>query len=376
MSGYRWGQDDVRLMRTALALARRGLGTVAPNPSVGCVIVRDGVVLGRGWTRPGGRPHGETEALREAGPRAAGATAYVSLEPCNHFGKTPPCTRALLAAGIARVVVACEDPDPRVSGGGIRFLREAGLEVEVGLCAEEAREVNRGFFLRVAQGRPLVTLKLATTLDGRIATRSGDSRWITGEAARAWGHALRASHDAIMIGSNTAVADDPELTCRLPGLGHRSPVRIVLDSRLRLPLTSRLVRGARQVPVWVVALAGVDRLRAQAFADCGVEVIEVAGGEVGAIDMAEVLRALGSRGLTRVLAEGGARLAGSLLREDLVDGVEWFRAPSVIGGDGVAAVAGSGIDLLAQAPGFEGVGVRRAGPDLVESYVRRVRRDA
>lgn len=371
MASRQTGLDDAGWMRAAISLARRGLGTVAPNPSVGCVVVAGGRVVGRGWTQPGGRPHGETEALARAGALARGATAYVSLEPCNHHGKTPPCTEALLAAGIRRVVVACEDPDPRVSGGGVRRLREAGLDVDVGVCAEEAREVNRGFFLRMSEGRPLVTLKLASTLDGRIATHGGESKWITGETARAWGHGLRARSDAIMVGINTALADDPELTCRLPGLSHRSPVRVIVDSRLRLPLTSRLVRGARKVPTWVVAVDGVDRLRAQAFEDCGVEVIEVGSDPSGTLDMAEACRALGARGVTRLLVEGGARLAASLMRCRLVDRVEWFRAPKVIGGDGLPALVGFGTDRLADAAGFVRVGIRQAGADLVESYERR-----
>jgi len=214
---------DVRSMQAALALARRGLGTVWPNPAVGCVIVKEGRVVGRGWTQPGGRPHGETEALRRAGEGAVGATAYVSLEPCCHWGQTPPCVDALIAAGIRRVVVPLEDPDPRVAGGGLRRLHEAGLEVETGLCAAEAAEVNAGFFSRLRLGRPLVTLKLGTSLDGRIATASGESQWITGPPARERAHALRAAHDAIMVGTGTALADDPQLTCRLPGLAQRSP---------------------------------------------------------------------------------------------------------------------------------------------------------
>ncbi|HSK41065.1 MAG TPA: bifunctional diaminohydroxyphosphoribosylaminopyrimidine deaminase/5-amino-6-(5-phosphoribosylamino)uracil reductase RibD [Arenibaculum sp.] len=364
--------DDVALMRAAIGLGRRGLGTVAPNPSVGCVIVdSERRIAGRGWTQPGGRPHGETEALLRAGDRARGATAYVSLEPCNHYGKTPPCTEAIVAAGIRRVVVACEDPDPRVSGNGIRGLREAGLSVDVGICADEARDVNAGFMLRISDGRPLVTLKLATTLDGRIATRAGRSRWITGEAARAWGHGLRATHDAIMIGINTALADDPELTCRLPGLHHRSPVRIVVDSRLRLSLASRLVRQARTTPTWVLTLPGNDRLRVQAFVDCGICVIEIPPDENGTIDVARACRALGSRGMTRVLVEGGARLAASMLRDGLVDRIEWFRAPGIIGGDGIPAVAGFGVEDLQDAVGFVRTGIRQAGHDLVESYARR-----
>src|SRR5260221_1598385 len=231
--------SDVGHMRAAIALARRGLGDVWPNPAVGCVIVVNGIGVGRGWTQRGGGPNGEPEALAGAGAAARGATAYVSLEPCCHWGKTPPCTDALIAAGIARVVIPIEDPDPRVSGEGIARLRAAGIAVETGLCADEAAELNAGFLLRMRAGRPLVTLKLATTLDGRIATRSGESQWITGPLAPDRAHALRASHDAVMAGSNTVIADDPQLTCRLPELAHPSPVPILVDTRLPGPLTRR-----------------------------------------------------------------------------------------------------------------------------------------
>ncbi|WP_029006712.1 bifunctional diaminohydroxyphosphoribosylaminopyrimidine deaminase/5-amino-6-(5-phosphoribosylamino)uracil reductase RibD [Azospirillum halopraeferens] len=362
--------DDRRHMLAALGLAARGLGTVMPNPAVGCVLVRDGTVVGRGWTQPGGRPHAETEALRRAGAAARGATAYVSLEPCNHHGKTPPCTEALLAAGVARVVVACEDPDPRVAGGGVHRLRAAGVAVDVGLCTAEALDLNRGFFSRILHGRPSFTLKLATTLDGRIATHGGESRWITGPEARARGHALRATHDAIMIGIGTALADDPELTCRLPGLSHRSPLRIVVDSRLRLPLTGRLAATARDVPTWILTREDADGTRAAAFTDCGVEVLRIPADGAGLPDVTRAGALLGERGVTRVLVEGGATLAASLLRAGLIDRVEWFRAASVIGGDGLAAVAPFGVDALAAAVRFTCTGVRRCGADVVESYVR------
>ena len=268
--------SDITHMRAALALARRGLGSAWPNPAVGCVLVKDGAVVGRGWTQPGGRPHGETEALERAGEAARGATAYVRLEPCCQWGKTPPCTDALLAAGVARVVLPVEDPDPRVSGRGIARLRDAGVEVVTGVLADEARALNEGFFRRINDGRPLVTLRLASTLDGRIATSEGESRWITGDLARERAHLLRARHDAVMIGSNTALADDPELTCRLPGLTNRSPVRIVVDGRLRVPLTATLVATAKTTPTWFVTLKGDAPERHRAFRDCGVELIEVA----------------------------------------------------------------------------------------------------
>ena len=270
----RTGADD-HWIGCALALAERGLGAVWPNPAVGCVLVAGDQVVGRGWTQPGGRPHAESEALARAGAAARGATAYVSLEPCAHHGETPPCTDALIAAGIARVVVALVDPDPRVSGKGIEGLEAAGIAVSTGVRAEDAEDLNRGFLKRVIEGRPLVTLKVATSLDGRIATGGGDSKWITGEAARRRAHLLRAQNDAILVGARTAMLDRPRLTCRLPGLEDRSPIRIVADRRLRLPLTDPLVAEAGDPPTWLFTIQGADS------------------------------RALGERGLTRVLVEGG-----------------------------------------------------------------------
>ncbi len=363
--------DDLRHMRAALALASRGLGTTWPNPAVGCVLVRDGMVVGRGFTQPGGRPHAETVALAAAGGAARGATAYVSLEPCSHHGKTPPCADALVEAGVARVVVACEDPDPRVSGRGVARLRAAGIAVTTGVCTAEGWRLNQGFFNRILHDRPLFTLKLATTLDGRIAVHTGESKWITSETARAWGHALRARNDAIMVGIRTALTDDPELTCRLPGLTHHSPVRIVVDSRLRLPLTGRLAATARAVPTWVVTREDADAMRLEAFTDCGVEVIRVPADTAGLPDIVAAGGELARRGLTRVLVEGGATLAASLLRAGLADRLEWFRASSVMGGDGLPAVHGFGVDALDQMARFKRVSVRQAGEDLVESYVRR-----
>ena len=258
-------EADLRWMRAAFALARRGLGNVWPNPAVGCVLVSDGRVVGRGWTQPGGRPHAETEALRRAGALARGATAYVSLEPCSHWGRTSPCADALVAAGVRRVVAALEDPDPRVSGSGITRLREAGIAVETGLGAAEAAEINAGFLTLQRLGRPLVTLKLATSLDGKIATVTGESQWITGPPARAYAHKLRAEHDAIMVGTGTVLADNPQLTCRLPGLTVRSPVRVVLDRHLRITSTAHVIAEARQIPTLIVTLRSADPATARNF---------------------------------------------------------------------------------------------------------------
>lgn len=369
MTAANWTDDDARLMRGALALAARGLGDVWPNPAVGCVLTRDGRVVGRGWTQPGGRPHAETEALARAGDAARGATAYVTLEPCAHYGKTPPCAAALIAAGVTRVVAACEDPDERVAGRGHAMLRDAGVDVSVGLSADEAYRLNLGFFLSRLHGRPMVTLKAATSLDGRIAARTGHSKWITGEAARAVGHRLRAEHDAIMVGAGTALADDPDLTCRLPGMAHRSPVRVVVDSRLRLPLTSRLAATARRVPTWIVAAAGGhDPLRADALRAAGVDVLEAPTDAAGMPDIHTVLKLLAGRGVTRVLSEGGAHLAASLLRAGVVDRMEWFRAAGVVGGDGVPAMVGFGLDDVGAMPRFDRRAVLRLGDDVWERY--------
>ncbi len=366
-------------MDTALRLAQRGLGNVWPNPAVGCVIVclRDGlpVVAARGWTQPGGRPHAEAAALeqlyRRIGPDAArGAIAFVSLEPCSHHGRTPPCVEALIAAGIGRVVVACEDPDPRVSGRGMARLRDAGIEVVTGVRREAAETINAGFFSRIRKGRPLVTWKTATSLDGRIATASGHSQWITGDVARAYAHLERACHDAILIGAGTAAHDNPRLTSRLPGLSARSPVRVVLDSHLRLPLTAHLVAEAGATPTWLIARDDNDRVRVRALRDLGVEVLEVPVGNDQRIDIGAALDELGNRGLTRILIEGGARVAASLVAGDFIDRIQWYRAPKLVGAGGLPAAMPFGLDNLSRAPRFARTGMRKLGDDWLESYRR------
>ncbi len=355
-------------MGAALTLARRGVGNAWPNPAVGCVIVNGGSVVGRGWTQPGGRPHAETEAIGRAGDAARGGTAYVTLEPCSHWGKTPPCAEALIASGVARVFAAVEDPDPRVAGGGLARLREAGIAIESGLCSAEAAEINAGFFRRVRTGRPLVTLKLATSLDGRIATGSGESRWITGPAARERTHLLRATHDAILVGAATVLADNPQLTCRLPGLEHRSPVRVALDRNLVIPLDSCLVAEARQHPSWLITAPGSDPDRREALQQAGVEIIDAAANETGRIDLADALRLLGARGLTRLLVEGGGRLAASLLSARLVDRLVWLHAPLLLGADGVPAVGALGLMALAEATRFDLLSSETVGADLLSTY--------
>jgi len=362
--------SDEQYMAMALSLARRGLGQVWPNPAVGCVLVNDHRVVGRGWTQPGGRPHAETEALARAGDAAAGADAYVTLEPCSHSGKTPPCADALISAGVGRVISAMEDPDPRVSGNGHDRLRAARINVTRSVGGAAAERINAGFLMRIRAGRPMVALKSAASMDGRIATAAGESQWITNEHARARGHVLRATYDAIMVGVETALADDPSLTVRLPGLEDRSPVRVVVDSRLRLPITSRLVAGARKQPSWVVTVKGADPGRRQALTAAGVEVIEVDAGGGGRPDPAAVLAALGRRGVTRLLVEGGAGLAASLMAAELIDKVYCFRAGMMIGGDGRPALDGFGLTTLDQAPRFESVGIEQLSGDILEIWHR------
>ena len=348
-------------MAHALRLAARGLGRCWPNPAVGCVIVKDGIVRGRGFTQPGGRPHAETMALAQAGAAARGATAYVSLEPCAHHGKTPPCAAALIAAGVARVVSALTDPDPRVSGRGHAMLGAAGIAVTENCLGPEAAAANAGFLKRVTRGLPFVTLKLATTLDGRIATASGESRWITGPGSRRAVHALRLSHDAVMVGSGTARADDPDLTVRDMGAAAQ-PVRIVLDSRLGHATDSRLGRTAGQSPVWLVHTAAAPGHRRAAWAATGATLIEAASADDHLCPTA-ALRALAERGLTRILCAGGGTLAAALIRAGLVDDLALFSAGALIGADGQPSLGALGLAALADAPRLTLGDIRRIGAD-------------
>ncbi|NND22597.1 MAG: bifunctional diaminohydroxyphosphoribosylaminopyrimidine deaminase/5-amino-6-(5-phosphoribosylamino)uracil reductase RibD, partial [Silicimonas sp.] len=349
-------------MAHALALGRRGLGRVWPNPAVGCVIVRQGRVVGRGRTADGGRPHAETEALAMAGPAAAGATAYVSLEPCAHHGQTPPCAEALIAARVARVVVATSDPDAKVNGQGIAMLRGAGIEVSTGVLDAEARALNAGFLSRVTRGRPHLTLKLALSLDGRIATASGESRWITGPDARRHVHALRARHDAVLVGGGTARADDPTLTIRDLG-ADRQPVRIVASRALNLPWPNRLAETIDDAPVWIAhGDTQGDTDEALRWQGAGAKLIPVAvhGGQ---LDPHKLLQSLGDHGLTRVFCEGGGTLAASFLAAGLVDELIIFSAGLAIGAEGQPGVGAMGLSALADAERFTLAETRRIGPD-------------
>ncbi|MFQ6553189.1 bifunctional diaminohydroxyphosphoribosylaminopyrimidine deaminase/5-amino-6-(5-phosphoribosylamino)uracil reductase RibD [Aestuariibius insulae] len=353
-------------MQLALSLGRRGLGRVWPRPAVGCVIVRDGRIVGRGMTDGQTGPHGEVLALRQAGAAARGATVYVGLEPCSHHGKVPPCADALIKADVARVVSAMEDPFHKVSGRGHARLREAGVTVETGLMEAEARRDHAGFLMRLTDGRPMVTLKLAMSLDGRIATGSGESQWITGPEARRAVHAMRARHDAVMVGGGTARADDPSLTVR--GLGvSAQPVRVVLSRRAGLPEDGVLARTGAEVPVWVCH--GREDPLPEAFAAQGAVGVpcDVRGRYV---DVRSALMALGERGLTRVFCEGGGSLAASLLQAGLVDELVTMAAGLALGAEGVPALGALEIAWLSEAERFALAEVRPLGGDVMARWVR------
>jgi diaminohydroxyphosphoribosylaminopyrimidine deaminase / 5-amino-6-(5-phosphoribosylamino)uracil reductase len=331
------------------------------------------VIVGRGWTQPGGRPHAEAEALRRAGALARGATLYVTLEPCSHHGKTPPCVDAIIAAGVVRVVSAIEDPNPEVAGEGHARLAAHGVAVEVGLRGEAARRAHAGHFRRVRDGRPYVTLKLALSADGKAGLAGRKPAAITGEAARARVHMMRAMNDAVLIGIGTALADDPQLTGRLPGLQARSPVRVVLDSALRLPQTAALVRTARTTPVWVVAGPAAAEAEAEEaerrLGSHGVEVLRC-GATAGRIDLAAMLHLLAGRGITCLMVEGGPMVAASLVAADLVDEAAIFRAPAAIGSDGIDALEAMPLSALTASPRFASRGIEAVGEDSLETFER------
>ncbi|HEY1543327.1 MAG TPA: bifunctional diaminohydroxyphosphoribosylaminopyrimidine deaminase/5-amino-6-(5-phosphoribosylamino)uracil reductase RibD [Xanthobacteraceae bacterium] len=363
--------SDQDFMSLALALGRRGLGNTWPNPAVGAVIVREEqgvpIIVGRGWTQVGGRPHAEAEALRRAGDAARGATMYVTLEPCSHHGRTPPCADAIVAAGVARVVSALEDPNPEVAGAGHARLRAAGIAVEVGLGADEARRAHAGHIRRMCDRRPHVTLKLAASADGKAGAAGRRPVAITGEAARARVHRLRAMNDAILVGIGTALADDPQLTCRLPGMTAFSPVRVVLDSAQRLPLGGALVTSARTTPVWVVAAADATPEPARLLQEAGVVALQapVSGGR---LDLAAVLRLLAERGITRLMVEGGPTVAASFVAADLVDAAALFRSARTIGSDGIDALQGMRLETLTGR--LTSHGREPIGEDSVEFFAR------
>ena len=360
-------QNDQRYMGAALRLARRAAGRTSPNPMVGAVVVRRDSVVGRGHHVRAGAEHAEVVALREAGPAARGATLYVNLEPCSHFGRTAPCVRAVIEAGIRRVVAGMIDPNPAVAGGGVRALKDAGIRVDVPVREDECRRLNEAFVKHVTRGLPFVTLKLAASLDGRIATATGDSRWVTGPAARRYVHRLRNELDAVLVGSGTVLADDPQLTCRLPG--GRDPLRVVLDGRLRTPLTARLVTQPHPEKTVLVTRNDAPADRRKRLEDLGVQVWRFPA-DRGRVSFRRVLRKLARAGVLSVLVEGGAVTAARAVSEKAVDKVLCFYAPKFIGAEGLPMVGDLGIERMRRTPHLSGPAVRRVGEDiLVSAYL-------
>jgi diaminohydroxyphosphoribosylaminopyrimidine deaminase/5-amino-6-(5-phosphoribosylamino)uracil reductase len=360
-------KTDEHYMKIALRLAAKGAGLVSPNPMVGAVVVREGEVVGRGWHHRYGEPHAEVMALRDAGSLSRGASLYVTLEPCNHHGQTPPCTEAILAAGVKRVVAATSDPNRKVSGGGAAFLREKGVQVEMGLLAEQGWRLNEAWFAWVKTGLPFVIAKAACSLDGKIATRTGDSQWLTGPSARAFGHRLRHECDAILVGIGTVLADDPQLTTRLPrGLGN-DPIRVVLDSRLRIPPSANLLHLSSPAPTWVACTAEAPAEKIQALESLGAEVL-VLPKTKDRVALEPLLQELSRRRVQNLLVEGGAEVLGAFLDQRLVDKFYFFYAPKILGGkNAYPAVAGRGVANLSEAHQARDLSLRHLGPDLLVS---------
>jgi len=360
--------QDLPMMQHALQLAARHLGITAPNPCVGCVIVKDGHIIGTGITARSGRPHAETQALAMAGSAAKGATLYVTLEPCAHDGHTAACVQSIINAGIQRVVIACLDPDQRVNGAGIAALRTAGLTVTTGTCAQAAWELNEGFFLKTLENRPLVTLKMATSLDGKIGNAAGESRWITSERAREYAHLLRATHDAIATGIGTVLSDDPMLNCRIEGREQDSPIRIVLDSQLRLPLTSQLIKTAKELPLWVVTTNdSAASTQAAALRENGAEILPCAN-DRNHMNLRDALATLAQKGVTRLLIEAGPQLSTAMLNAQLVDVLYWFRAPIIIGEEGRTAITWMPEKPLTDLTRFKAIQSISLGDDRCDVY--------
>jgi len=362
-----FSQADHGFMKMALKLAAKGSGLVSPNPMVGAVVVREGEVVGRGWHRRYGEPHAEVMALRAAGDLARGATLYVTLEPCNHHGQTPPCTDAILSAGVARVVTATPDPNRKVSGGGAAFLETQGLQVEMGLLEAAARRMNEAWFTWVETDRPFVIAKAACSLDGKIATRTGDSQWLTGPAARAVGHRLRHECDAIVVGVGTVLADDPQLTTRLPRRRTKDPIRIVLDSRLRLPLTARLLQLNSPAPTWIATTSAAPPKKIKELEALGATVL-VMSADMGRVDLESLMGELGCRQVQSLLVEGGAEVLGTFFDQNLVDKFYFFYAPKFLGSQkALGVLGGTGVDRLAKAHQARDLTLRRLSPDLLVS---------
>jgi diaminohydroxyphosphoribosylaminopyrimidine deaminase/5-amino-6-(5-phosphoribosylamino)uracil reductase len=362
-------ESDERFMQLALALGRRTLGRTWPNPAVGAVVVKDGIVVGRGWTQPGGRPHAETQALKRAGKMATGATMYVSLEPCSHKGKTPPCADAIIRAGIARVVSAMQDPNPEVTGSGHDKLAEKGIRVDIGVGANEAQRSHAGHVRRITSGRPHVTLKLAVSADEKVGAVGRRPVAISGEAARERVFLMRAHSDAIMVGVGTVLSDNPALTCRLPGMLEVSPVRIVLDSQLRVPLASHVIATVSETPTWVFGSGSASTIAEEILIERGAKVFR-AGSKSGRLDLGEILKTLAGEGITRLMVEGGPTVAASLVTDDLVDEAVLLRSEKAIGPDGIDPLADVPFRMLTHSVNLAMCGSEQLGSDRFEYFER------
>lgn len=362
-------KDDIYYMQRALQLAAQGLGKTSPNPLVGAVIVKDDQIVGEGYHKKAGTPHAEVHALNAAGDKARGATIYVTLEPCSHFGKTPPCADALIKAQVARVVIATLDPNPCVAGRGWQKLKAAGIVTEVGVLEEQAQRQNEVFFHYITTGKPFVSLKVAMTLDGRIATKSGSSRWITGEESRYYVHHLRNINQAIMVGIGTVLADDPLLNTRLEGEDTRDPVRIIIDGHLNIPLESQIVSTSRNQRTIIFTSPNTSREKIERLENYGVEVV-VTGGSPQSLDLEEIMGYLGQKGITSVLLEGGSTLNGAMLERGLINKLYWFIAPKMVGGSHAPGpVGGAGVELMSQALVLKDSQLTRLGEDyLITAY--------
>jgi len=357
-------------MKMALELAEQGRGWTSPNPMVGAVIVKDGKVVGKGFHQAAGGPHAEIHALNDAGGKAKGATLYVSLEPCNHTGRTPPCTEAILESGIKRVVAGMRDPDPRVTGGGLGFLESQGVEVSVGVCEDACRRINEAFIKHATTSRPFVILKCAATLDGWIATRSGDSKWITNPLSRQFVHEIRHAVDAIMVGIGTVLKDDPQLTTRLEGRETKDPLRIVLDTNLSIPEKARMLHLSSDSGILIVCGDSAPSEKRKRLEEFGIRFLTLDDQE-GQIDLAALVQELGKIGITSLLIEGGSRINGSALRAGIVDKVYMFYAPKICGGEGIPICTGPGVELMEQSINLEDITVHRFEDDvMIEGYVK------
>jgi diaminohydroxyphosphoribosylaminopyrimidine deaminase / 5-amino-6-(5-phosphoribosylamino)uracil reductase len=359
--------DDERFMALALSLGRRGLGNTWPNPAVGAIIVKNGIIVGRGWTQPGGRPHAETEAIRRAKRAAQGATLYVTLEPCSHHGQTPPCVESLIKAGITRVVAPIDDPNPNVGGQGYRRLREAGIQVDEGLAADQATRAHVGHIARICHGRPHVLLKLAVSADDKVGLAGRKQVSITSNAGREHVFQMRAMSDAILVGIGTVLSDNPQLNCRLPGLIERSPVRVILDSRLRAPLSSAVFAALQDVPTWVFASARASQIAEEILVQKGCKVFRVSEHN-GKLDLQELLGILAGEGITRLLVEGGPIVAASFAAADLADEAMIVRGDKMLGADAIDAL--EGMPLVRLTERFKRHSSDKIGSDTFESYER------